>query len=225
MKWLDQFDFFFFDFDGLLVNTEQLHCRAYDQTFKSYGFSLDWDFATFCRYAHESTQAFSNAVYKALPKLKEIEPNWQEIRRKKTALYEDFLSTNQLQLMPGVELILIYLESRNIASCVVTNSERKQIDVIKEKLPLLDKIPCWMTREDYLLPKPNPDCYLSAIERFAYNSSHMIGFEDTIKGINALLGTPIQPVLINTLNHEGLKNFFHKRVKRFSSLIDVMNQE
>lgn len=222
--WLDQFDFFFFDFDGVLVNTELLHAQAYDETFATYGQSLDWDFPTYCKYAHHSTEALKNAVYTALPELKRLQSDWEVIREEKTRKYLELLKSNQLKLMPGVDQLLEYLKEVGKPSCVVTNSTIEQTNVIRELLPKLNLITNWLTRDDYQKPKPNPDGYLLGISKFASSNSRYVGFEDTVKGINSLLQTPIKPVLVNNLDHEGLDEL-PSSITRFDSFIDAMKEK
>lgn len=221
MDWLSSFDFFFFDFDGLLVNTEELHWRAYEEMCTLYGCHLGWDFATYCTYGHHSTEALRDAVYAKLPELKAQEPNWEALRQKKIAIYERLLGSKGVKLMPGAEEILSYITEREISSCVVTNSPNRHLDLIKTEIPLLTKIPYWIGRNDYEFPKPHPQGYLKGIEKYASRSKKMIGFEDTVKGLRSLEQTPIFPVLISDLDHGGLKEI-NETTLRFPSFYEVL---
>lgn len=221
-QWLDDFDFFFFDFDGLLVNTEHLHHLAYKKMVEDFGFSLDWDFPTYCKYGHKSTEALRDAVYAAVPGLKEKESDWEKIRQKKIAIYERFIRSNELQLMPGVEQILDYLKEKKKLSCVVTNSPQNHIEIIKELLPKLKEIPYWITRADYQRPKPDPQGYEIGIEKFTKAHDRLVGFEDTIKGLSAMEKTSIFPVLICSDDHPGLEEVNKEKVTHFPSLLSVL---
>ncbi|MBI5274655.1 MAG: HAD family phosphatase [Chlamydiales bacterium] len=221
--WLDDFDFFFFDFDGLLVNTEQLHYLAYKKMVEEFGYSLSWDFLTYCKYGHKSTEALRDAVYAAIPMLKIKESNWEHIRQKKIFIYEQLIRSNQLQLMSGVKEILTYLKQTKKQSCVVTNSPQNHIEIIKELLPILKEIPFWITRADYQRPKPDPQGYQMGIERFTKNNHRLIGFEDTIKGLAALEKTSIFPVLICDHEHPGLAEIDTHKTMHFSSLLEVLD--
>jgi HAD superfamily hydrolase (TIGR01509 family) len=224
MDWLDSFDFFFFDFDGLLVNTEELHWRAYEEMCTLYGCNLGWDFATYCTYGHHSTEALRDAVYSALPALKAQESNWEALRQKKIAIYERLLSSKGVKLMAGAEEILSHIEDKDISSCVVTNSPNRHLELIKSQIPVLKKIPHWLGRNDYQIPKPHPEGYLKGIEKYASNAKRMIGFEDTVKGLRSLEQTSIFPVLISDLDHRGLEEVKESTL-RFSSFYEVLSYQ
>ncbi len=98
--------------------------------------------------------------------------------------------------MPGAEELLTYLSEHQIARAVVTNSPRNQIEWIMEKIPLLQTIPLFVTREDYTLPKPSPEGYLLAKERLRVFHKKGIGFEDTRKGVEALLAAGLDAVWV-----------------------------
>jgi HAD superfamily hydrolase (TIGR01509 family) len=100
--------------------------------------------------------------------------------------------------MPGVAEVLEALAEKGKKRAVVTNSPKEQIDVIKEKLPLLKTIPLWITREDYREAKPAPDGYLKAMGELMIPGDRVIGFEDTIKGLQALLAAGVTGVLVSS---------------------------
>jgi beta-phosphoglucomutase len=192
MKWMEQFQLFLFDFDGVLVDTEPLHYQAYRQAFINRDIPWPYDFEQYCVVALGASQGVKKALYAQLPTL-----DWDAIAEEKKQIYLELLATEPLMLMPGVELLLHALQSQKRVSCVVTNSYRNQIEAIKEALPPLKSIPHWITREDYPLPKPAPDGYLTAIERFAPAADcSVIGFEDSLKGFEALSQTRARAVLV-----------------------------
>jgi beta-phosphoglucomutase len=197
MRWIERFQLFLFDFDGLLVDTEPLHWAAFKETLAQRGFAVSWDFRHYCRLAHRSTSGLRDASYAAFPALFEQQPDWEAIRREKTHIYLDKINKGELQLMPGVEPLLKILEERGIKRCVVTNASMEQVEVIRKGISLLKSIPLWITRECYGSPKPDAEPYLTAIQRLAEADDRMIGFEDTLKGLQSLRGTSATAVLIS----------------------------
>lgn len=208
MEWFDCFDFFLFDFDGLLVNTEKLHYQAYQQLVKKRGFVLDWSFDQFCGLAHLNAHALKDSICQQFPSLKAIP--WEVLYSEKKALYLEILNaTDSISLMPGVEELLKKLKAKSKKSCVVTNSLKEQIDLIRKKIPLLENIPYWVTREDYDQAKPAPDGYLKAISLYGVKKEgeeRVIGFEDSLRGLKALQMTKAAPVLICSAKHPQMKN-------------------
>jgi beta-phosphoglucomutase len=222
MQWIEQFDLFLFDFDGLLVNTEELHCEAYRQMCKQRGYNLDWSLFEFFEVAHFASTDLRDSIYRKFPELQKEEPRWEVLYSEKKQCYEELLEKGDLFLMPGVEEVLIALEKANKRRCVVTNSTKLQVDLIKEKLPLLQTIPVWFTRENYREPKPHPEGYLKAIGELGQPSDKVIGFEDSTKGFQALkdAGVPTT-LLIGPSDHPQMKEFQGIYFPSFNSIVDL----
>jgi beta-phosphoglucomutase len=215
--WIETFDLICFDFDGLLVNTEDLHFLAYQKVLEDYGFSLPWDFQNYCTEAHISTEVLRSAIYGLFPKLLEMESDWEVVREKKNAIYKGLLSAHEIKLMPGVRELLSRLASSVVKSCVVTNSTKAQTDEIRSLLPDLNQIPYWFNRETYAKAKPEPDGYLKALETLKVSKERVIGFEDTMKGANALTKAGIRPILIWPKSYPP----HHTKLTSFSSFLDL----
>ena len=78
------FNFFLFDFDGLLVNTEPLHYQAYINALAKRGHSVNLSFSNFCELAHYNSSAWREALYAAIP---DLEPNWAILYEEKKGAY------------------------------------------------------------------------------------------------------------------------------------------
>ncbi len=196
MQWIHHYQLFLFDFDGLLVDTERLHFQAYREMCRRRGFLLSWSFEEFCQVAHAKAQGMRDSLYLLFPGLLQQEPRWEVLYQEKKDIYEQLLEQGELKLMEGAEELLRALDKAKIKRCVVTNSPLKQIEVIRESLPILQSISLWLTRETYQQPKPAPDGYLKAIEMLGEEGDKVIGFEDTLKGLQALHGAGVQGVLV-----------------------------
>src|ERR1700733_13424255 len=164
LDWIHKYQLFLFDFDGLLVNTEELHFAAYVAMCKQRGFALNWSLARFFEAAHFSATGLRDAIYAEQPLLREQEPRWEVLYAEKKEAYMRLLASGNLSLMPGVASLLEELERAKIKRCVVTNSPQEQVELIRNALAPLRSIPHWITREQYQKPKPDPECYLKAIE-------------------------------------------------------------
>lgn len=181
------------------------------------GYDLKWDFFRFTNAAHYSSTGLKDAIYQEFPKLQEEEPNWEVLYEEKKKAYLEELKNDNLSLMPGVERLLKQIEKANIKRCVVTNSTAEQTTIIRFRLKALDTIPWWITREEYSSSKPNPECYLKAIERYGAPGDKIIGFEDSVRGLRALQGTDANPVLICDRNHPQLGLESLAMIKHFES--------
>lgn len=224
MRWIHNYKLFLFDFDGLLVNTEELHFLAYKMMCKNRGFDLDWTFERYCQSAHYSADVLKNELYEKFPLLKEMEPSWDKLYGEKKQIIVDLLKMGHAELMPGVEKLLLSLNEANINRVVVTHSPIELIEAVRENHPILKTIPNWITRHDYHLPKPNSECYLKAISLYGEGVDEIIGFEDTPRGMQALLGTRANPVLICKAPYPEIPSFIERGVKHFPSFQSIENK-
>lgn len=221
MDWIHRYQLFMFDFDGLLVNTEHLHYEAYRKMCADRGVNFTWDFAHYCRFAHYEAIGFREAIFQDFPALKESESDWEVLYEEKKAALMDLVRQGKTELMPGVEPLLKALKEADIKRCVVTHSPALLINTIRDQNPILNTIPFWITREHYSKPKPDSECYLKAIELHANPSDEIIGFEDTPRGLRALMGTKATPVIVCEIDYPELDEFTSRGVKRLRSISEM----
>ncbi len=222
-SWIRNYQLFLFDFDGLLVNTEELHFAAYREMCKRRGFELKWTLDRFFAAAHFDANGLKNAIYAEFPKLQSLEPKWEVLYAEKKQAYMELLQAGKLALMPGVEPLLKELHRKKVKQCVVTNSTKEQVESIKELLPELASIPHWITREYYANPKPDPECYQKALSEYADPHERAIGFEDSLRGFQALVGAGVKGVLIAPLSHPQMK-MLPKNTLHFSSFSEIPSE-
>ena len=223
MSWIHHYKLFLFDLDGLLVNTEEIHYQAYKKALRKHGMLLDWDFKKYCSFAHYTSEGVKERVFVEFPQLKKSEEAWNEVYADKKAAMISFLQEEPLHIMPGADHFLTLLQEAGAACCVVTHSPLELVTIIRKKHPILDTIPFWMTRENYRQPKPDPECYLKAIQTYSKPGDPVIGFEDTPRGIEALLKTSADPVLISQLAYPEIPSFTQRGVLHFPSFDHILD--
>ncbi len=221
MNWVQDYQLFLFDFDGLLVDTEQLHYASYLEMSRRRGCPLNWDFQRFCVEAHSKAMGFFDGLEREYPDVFKEGPSKQELYEEKKRIYVEMLQKTPLELMEGAELLIEALDARKIKSAVVTNSPKAQIEMIKNALPVLQKIPLWVTREDYSTPKPSPEGYLKAIALLANPGDRIVGFEDTLKGLKALIASGVESMLICPADHEHVDEGKRLGAKHFEKLSSI----
>jgi len=188
------------------------------------GVNLDWDFDRYCQAAHYDSEALKTHIYAHFPQLKAQEPNWSVLYAEKKKALCNLVTEGIIHLMPGTAELLQALQKANITRCVVTHSPSDLVSIIRKQNPILDSIPNWITREHYTHPKPNSECYIKAIEMYSTPKGKVIGFEDTPRGLTALMGTNAQPVLICQAKYPEIESFVKKGVFHFSSLPDALHK-
>ncbi|WP_201456644.1 HAD family phosphatase [Chlamydia sp. 17-3921] len=193
---IEDYQIFFFDLDGLLVDTEPFFYRAFLEACAEFSLDVSWDFSTYYRYATLGRELFSEQFLICYPDASE---NLQEIFKKRYEIYESSLENSIPPLMPGVVEFLEYLVSLGKKFGVVTNSPREAVIRLRKEHTIFKYFLFWVTRENYARPKPYGDSYSYAYKTFASKEDRVIGFEDSIKGLKALSSIPATMVAISPL--------------------------
>lgn len=225
MRWIHEFQLFLFDFDGLLVNSEEIHYMAYKRMLAARGVTFGWTFDEYCQVAHYSSDGLRVRIYDEYPILREQEPSWDVLYNEKKVAIFQLLNEGAIQLMPGVEKLLTSLEDAGIKRCVVTHSPDELVAIVRRKHPILNTIPHWITREHYSKPKPDPECYLKAVEIHSRPGDKVIGFEDTPRGLRALMATQAKPVLICEAAYPEIAEFKKKGVLHFPTFSSIPDDQ
>jgi HAD superfamily hydrolase (TIGR01509 family) len=219
MRWIEDYQVFLFDFDGLLVNTEEVHYHAYQLASKEHGWDMPWSFAEYCTMAHYKAEGLKVAMLEVFPELHNI--GWDAFYKLKSDKIYELVSDGEVQLMPGVEKLLMSLQAENKKRCVVTHSPDRLVTPIRKQNPILETIPIWLTREFYTHPKPNSECYQKAIERLASEEDAIIGFEDTPRGMRALMGTRATPVIVSAIPYPEIEDFVRDGAHHYQSFTSI----
>lgn len=224
MRSLDDYSGFLFDFDGLLVDSERAHHRAYAELLALRDLHLPWKFEEYLVVAHAGQYSLRDAVYGSFPQLKESEPDWERLREEKKALYLEIIGKEETPLMPGAAELLTALFERRAPLCVVTHSERGEVERIRKSHPILEQIPRWITREEYPHAKPHPSGYQFAAAELGASPADLIGFEDSPRGVVALQEAGIgTPVWVAPASYGGKRDFLKEGTLQVESLARVFD--
>lgn len=217
--WLKDFSLVMFDFDGVLVDSERAHYEAYREMCAGRGVAMQWDFLTYCRHAHASSEQLRTALVADYPSLLQG-AGWPELYAEKTEALLRLYRTGAVQLQEGVTELLEALEEAGIARCVVTHSADTLVELLREQHPILNTIPHWITRGHYSRPKPAPDCYQLAMERLLPEGGQAVGIEDTPRGLEAILASGAAAVWVRYCDYSETSELMARGVRCISSLAD-----
>lgn len=197
MQSIGHYGLYLLDFDGLLVDTEPYHYRAYRDLIEARGLAFDCSFAQYSQLAHgkSSSRGVRQWLEKLLPELAD-DRCWSPFYREKSERLAQIYGEEGVSLLPGVNSFLEWLQREHKLHCVVTHSALSLVAPLRESHPLLQKIPHWITREDYAEPKPSGDSYKLAMSRYLPQGARAIGFEDSIRGLQALCHAPVHAAVL-----------------------------
>jgi HAD superfamily hydrolase (TIGR01509 family) len=178
----------FWDNDGVLVDTEKLYFQATRELLQKTGVTLTK--ALFQRISLlEGRSAFDLALEKGVPQ--------QEIDRLHAARNRRYteLLAGGVRIMDGVEETLGSLR-RKVIQAIVTSSRRSHFDTMHVRTGLPPFFDFILTREDYVLSKPDPEPYLLAMEKSGCPPEECLVVEDSERGLQAALAAGIRCIVV-----------------------------
>jgi len=165
-----------FDFDGVIVDSENLQYRAYSTVLAEFGVAV-----TLPEYGREWIAAGRGPEY-AVAKYR-LDISAEELRARKNPIYQELLR-REPQLMPGVPGVLAAL-----AACyplaLATNSTLADAGFVLDHFGLRGHFTALITREAYAESKPAPDAFLTAAAALDRAPERCVAVEDAYKGVLA----------------------------------------
>jgi beta-phosphoglucomutase len=177
-----------FDFDGIIVDTEPLHYRAFQEILVPLGLGYTWDVYLRSYLGFDDRDAFREAFRSAGRSLKERD--LQVLVEEKGAAFQRIVAAG-LEVYPGVvELIRSTAGSLPLALC--SGALPSDIDPILNRLGITGLFDVIVTAADVRASKPDPESYVLAVARLktAYPDRKItpgmcLAIEDTPAGITS----------------------------------------
>lgn len=178
----------FWDNDGILVDTEKLYFQATRELLLLAGVTLTLEL--FKRISlDEGRNAFDLAEEKGVPR-EEINRLHAERNRRYTKLL-----AGGVRILDGVEETLGSLRGK-VIQAIVTSSRRSHFDAMHVRTGLPPFFDFILTREDYVLSKPDPEPYRLAMERSGFLPEECLVVEDSERGLRAALAAGIRCIVV-----------------------------
>lgn len=169
-----QYDAILFDFDGVLADSEPLHCAAWAHVLKPLGISLNWE--TYRRYCIGIPDRDAAAYFCGL---KNPPADFDEVWAKYPAKSARFVELIREQPVIEPSVIRLLDELDGYKTGVVTATERAFVEPALEVAGVRGKFAVVIGAEDVERTKPAPDPYLLAMERLGASSGLAVEDSDT----------------------------------------------
>lgn len=193
-----------FDMDGVLIEAKEWHYEALNKALSLFGFEIS-------RYDHLVT-------YDGLPTKKKLEMLTME-RGLPKELHQFINDMKQQYTMDLVytqckprfihEFALSRLKSEGYHLAVASNSIRNTVQVMMERSDLLQYLDFFLSNQDVVKSKPDPEIYNTAIARFGFTPAECLILEDNPRGIAAAKASGAHVMEIGTVddvNYDNIKN-------------------
>lgn len=165
----------FFDFDGVLVDSEPTHFECWRDILLPFGITLEWDY-----YAANCIGVSDRAMIRTLVPLANPPADFDLVYAeypKKKALFRERMLVNP----PVASETLQLLRELTLPIAVVTSSGESEVAPILERLGVLDLFAAKVYGGDVARLKPAPDPYLRAAELLGVSRALVV--EDSEAGI------------------------------------------
>lgn len=203
-----------FDLDGLLTDTERLHCRAYQQVLSQRGISLTQE-----DYAEIWIRTGRGII--DLCKLKGIADDPTDLRLKKSIIYHQLVRA-ELQPMAGAMALLNHIAGKKKLA-LATASWSDAANCVIDTLGIRHFFNVIVTGSDVQRAKPHPDIFLLAAQRLGISPDECIVIEDAEKGILAAHAAGMKSIAVPNC-HTAAHNFAQAtyKVESLSAITDDM---
>lgn len=199
------------DFNGVIINDEPLHMKAYQEILKKEGMDLTEEDYYSCLGMDDKT--FIEAAYKRAGRTPETN-KILEITVSKTNRWRELVA-NEIPLFEGVKNFIKKME-KDFALGIVSMARREEIEYVLEQLGLRNSFLTIISAEDVAKCKPDPECYMKGFNRIdaartARGSNPIVHgecliIEDSPPGIEAGRKAGLKTLgVTNTVSAEALR--------------------
>jgi beta-phosphoglucomutase len=195
-----------FDMDGVLIDAKDWHYEALNKALAIFGMEIN-------RYDHLVT-------YDGLPTKKKLEMLSLErgLPRALHSFINDMKQEFTFQLgyakcKPTFnhQYALSHLKAQGYKMAACSNSIRKTMDILFERAALSNYFDFYLSNEDVKESKPDPEMYITAINRLKLLPEECLILEDNENGIKAANASGAHVLIIHDVHEVNLENI-EKRI-------------
>jgi HAD superfamily hydrolase (TIGR01509 family) len=168
-----------FDFDGLIVDTEEPIFRVWQRIYQEHGHELPLE--QWLKIIGGNSAAFDPR--RDLGQRTGEEINKRDLDALERLYYRE--ATAMQDLLPGVRRYLDDARRLGLKTAIASSSGRQWIDEHLERMGIAKLFDAIICRDDVTAIKPDPELYLTAVGRLEVQVREAIALEDSTNGIRA----------------------------------------
>jgi HAD superfamily hydrolase (TIGR01509 family) len=171
-----------FDFDGLIIETEEPTFKSWQEIYQSFGYPLP--FETFSSMVGTTHGDFDPR--QELERLVKAGLNWQELEKRRRIIENALIEAQPV--MPGVENYLQDARRLGLKLGIASNSPSPWVTRYLTQHGLQDCFDTISTSDYVPQLKPDPALYLSALNGLKVEAEQAFALEDSPLGIRSAKG-------------------------------------
>lgn len=179
-----------FDMDGLVLDTEKLYTRFWQEAANALGYPMTKEQALGMRSLNRGVGLAKMQSYFG------PEVDYDKIRNKRIELMDAFVEQEGVTLKPGIHELLAYLKEHGIKTAIATSSPLERTLLYLGSVGLEQSFDELVSGYMVEKGKPEPDIYLYAAEKLGVKPSECMVLEDSPAGILAAYRAGCLPVMV-----------------------------
>jgi HAD superfamily hydrolase (TIGR01509 family) len=195
-----------FDVDGTLSETEELHRRAFNETFAAHGLGWNWSRDDYHRLL--KTTGGKERIARHIAEIGADPAGFDipALHRAKTELYVALMAKGVVPLRAGIAELMASARASGLRLAVATTTSRPNVEALSQAAfgrPASDVFEVLACGDEVQAKKPAPDVYLLALERLGLPAGAALALEDSRNGLRAARAAGLACIVSPSIYTEG----------------------
>lgn len=209
-----------FDMDGLVLDTEKLYTRFWQEAANALGYPMTKEQALGMRSLNRGAGLAKMQSYFG-PSV-----DYDLIRGKRIEMMDAFVEKEGVTLKPGIHELLAYLKKQGIKTAIATSSPLERTVLYLTSVGLEKSFDELVSGYMVEKGKPEPDIYLYAAKKLGVSPGNCMVLEDSPAGILAAHRAGCLPVMIPDQDEpeEATEKLLYAKAENLSSVISLLER-
>lgn len=204
-----------FDMDGLIFDTERLYMRFMKEAAKQFGYEITEEY--YLKTLGINGDYFAQVTFDHFGQ----DYPFDEVQELSAKNFHEYANSRSLPVKKGVEELLTFLKSRNIACCVASSSNNQSVQTFLNNSGLLSCFSYISSGDMVAFTKPDPEIFQKCLHHFSCRPEDAFILEDSESGILAAHRANIPVICIPDMKYPD-KTFADKAYAIVQDLTQVI---
>ncbi len=168
-----------FDLDGVIVDSERIHSRAFETVLRGYITELP----SGKRGLIHEIGISEKENWRQLVRDYQLDVDVDELVQERRKIYPDLM--REAELLPGVRELLMEIIGQDVALAIASSTSLENIETVLKTHELRTFFDAIVSADQVSSGKPDPKIYLEAAQRLNASPQLCVAFEDSATGVRA----------------------------------------
>lgn len=177
-----------FDMDGVICHTNPFHSQAFRVFFGKRGLNPTEEEFSAHMYGKSNSYIFRHFLGREI-----LGEEFAELEEEKEGLFREIYK-EQVEPIEGFVPFLERLKNAGLKTGVATSAPYANLEMILDRLDLMDSIESILASEHVSKHKPDPEVYLTSAAKLDVRPEDCLVFEDSYSGVSAALNAGMRVI-------------------------------